>query len=275
MAQWQYTGRSAGAAVSGQLEAASAGAVAEQLLAEGAADMVSMARPLLADADFVNKAARGQSDLINTCIACNQACLDHVFVNKTASCLVNPRACRETELVFHPVVKKKRLAVVGAGPAGLTAATLAAERGHEVHLFDAASTIGWVPENWLERIAEPPNSPPVLAEIADRAASRRAGDPAHVINLTLLPLSQCDAGHLGEVLAAGPVGILSRGYRNCRITSTVVRDTWWVQYVNGYGKPMVDSIEITDVPEVAVASPEDIQESAARVQEALEWLEQE
>jgi 2,4-dienoyl-CoA reductase (NADPH2) len=77
--------------------------VAEQLLADGAADLVSMARPLLADAEFVNKAARGQSDLINTCIACNQACLDHVFVNKTASCLVNPRACRETELVFRPV----------------------------------------------------------------------------------------------------------------------------------------------------------------------------
>ena len=116
--------------------------VAEQLLAEGAADMVSMARPLLADAEFVNKAARGQSDLINTCIACNQACLDHVFQNKTASCLVNPRACRETELVFRPTPKRKRIAVVGAGPAGITAATLLAERGHEVRLFDAAGEIG-------------------------------------------------------------------------------------------------------------------------------------
>jgi len=116
--------------------------VAEQLLADGAADLVSMARPLLADAEFVNKAARGQSDLINTCIACNQACLDHVFQNKTASCLVNPRACRETELVFRPAAKSKSIAVVGAGPAGLTAATLLAERGHAVQLFDAAHEIG-------------------------------------------------------------------------------------------------------------------------------------
>ena len=119
--------------------------VAEQVLADGCADMVSMARPLLADAAFVKKAAQGRADRINTCIACNQACLDHVFQNKTSSCLVNPRACHETELVYRPVTApsdRKRIAVVGAGPAGLTAATVAAERGHEVHLFDAAAAIG-------------------------------------------------------------------------------------------------------------------------------------
>ena len=116
--------------------------VAEQVLADGCADMVSMARPLLADAAFVRKAAQGQSDLINTCIACNQACLDHVFQNKLSSCLVNPRACHETELVYRPAASKRRMAVVGAGPAGLTAATLLAERGHEVHLFDADTQIG-------------------------------------------------------------------------------------------------------------------------------------
>lgn len=116
--------------------------VAEQLLAEGNADMVSMARPLLADADFVKKAAQGRSQDINTCIACNQACLDHIFKNQLTSCLVNPRACHETELVYRPVTQRKRIAVVGAGPAGLTAATIAAERGHEVHLFDAANEIG-------------------------------------------------------------------------------------------------------------------------------------
>jgi len=116
--------------------------VAEQVLADGCADMVSMARPLLADAAFVQKAAQGRADRINTCIACNQACLDHVFQNKTSSCLVNPRACHETELVYRPVSAGKRIAVVGAGPAGLTAATVAAERGHEVHLFDAAPAIG-------------------------------------------------------------------------------------------------------------------------------------
>ncbi|GDY37809.1 NADPH-dependent 2,4-dienoyl-CoA reductase [Acidovorax sp. NB1] len=116
--------------------------VAEQVLADGCADMVSMARPLLADAAFVKKAAQGRADRINTCIACNQACLDHVFQNKTSSCLVNPRACHETELVYRPVSSRKRVAVVGAGPAGLTAATVAAGRGHEVHLFDAAPAIG-------------------------------------------------------------------------------------------------------------------------------------
>ena len=116
--------------------------VAEQVLAEGCADMVSLARPLLADAAFVAKATQGRANEINTCIACNQACLDHIFVNKLTSCLVNPRACHETELVYRPVARAKRVAVVGAGPAGVTAATVAAERGHEVHLFDAAGEVG-------------------------------------------------------------------------------------------------------------------------------------
>jgi 2,4-dienoyl-CoA reductase (NADPH2) len=116
--------------------------VAERILAEGGADMVSMARPLLADPEFVNKAAQGRAQDINTCIACNQACLDHVFQGKLASCLVNPRACHETELVLRPAAAKKRIAVVGAGPAGLACATALAERGHDVTLFDAAAEIG-------------------------------------------------------------------------------------------------------------------------------------
>ena len=116
--------------------------VAESVLAQGHADMVSMARPFLADAHFVAKAMRNESKLINTCIACNQACLDHAFEQKRASCLVNPQACYETELTFTPTQSKKKLAVVGAGPAGLAFSMYAAERGHEVHLFDKASEIG-------------------------------------------------------------------------------------------------------------------------------------
>ncbi|MFM5207535.1 MULTISPECIES: NADPH-dependent 2,4-dienoyl-CoA reductase [Aeromonas] len=116
--------------------------VAERILAGGEADMVSMARPFLADPEFVIKAAEDRADEINTCIACNQACLDHVFKQKRASCLVNPRACFETELTFGRVPQPKRLAVVGAGPAGLAFACYAAERGHQVSLFDQASEIG-------------------------------------------------------------------------------------------------------------------------------------
>ncbi len=116
--------------------------VAEEVLARGQADMVSMARPLLADPQWVNKARAGRRDEINTCIACNQACLDHVFVGRKASCLVNPRACAETELNYTPTTAPKRIAVVGAGPAGLACATVAAERGHRVTLIDAATEIG-------------------------------------------------------------------------------------------------------------------------------------
>jgi 2,4-dienoyl-CoA reductase (NADPH2) len=117
-------------------------AVADDVIARGDADVVSMARPLLADAEFVTKAAAGEPDAINTCIACNQACLDHIFERKIASCLVNPFACRETEWKSAKASPTRKVAVVGAGPAGMACAAIAAERGHDVALFDAAEDIG-------------------------------------------------------------------------------------------------------------------------------------
>jgi 2,4-dienoyl-CoA reductase (NADPH2) len=116
--------------------------VAEDIIARGDSDMVSMARPFLADADFMNKAAEGKPESINTCIGCNQACLDHTFAAKRSTCLVNPRACYELERNYTPTTKAKKVAVVGAGPAGLSAATILAERGHDVDLFEKASEIG-------------------------------------------------------------------------------------------------------------------------------------
>jgi len=117
-------------------------ATAEQILADGCADMVSLARPMLADPEFVRKAQEGRADEINVCIACNQACLDHTFANRLSTCLVNPRACNETELNYVATDTRRRFAVVGSGPAGISAALVLAERGHEVDLFEAQAEIG-------------------------------------------------------------------------------------------------------------------------------------
>jgi hydrogenase-1 operon protein HyaF len=200
----------------------------------------------------------------------NRDIVDQVLGEGEVSIIVSGRAgMRMQESVFTGVWRVRRFAPGGSLESDLIEVgpipRAAVEAARSAASLDVPAAP--IPDDAL-------SAPPILAEIADRVARRQPGEPTHVINLSLLPMSPSDGKHLGDVLAAGPVRILSRGYGSCRITSTVVRDTWWVQYVNGYGNPMVDSIEITDIPEVAIASAEDIAESAARVREALEWLEQ-
>jgi 2,4-dienoyl-CoA reductase (NADPH2) len=177
--------------------------VAERILADGQADMVSMARPLLADPDWPIKARTDRADRINTCIACNQACLDHVFQNKLASCLVNPRAVHETELVLTPAATPKRIAVIGAGPAGLACATALAERGHAVTLIDQAARIGGQ-FNYAKRIPGKEEFHETLRyfkhRLADLGVTVRLGQPATAETLT--------AGGYDEIVIA--TGIVPR-----------------------------------------------------------------
>jgi 2,4-dienoyl-CoA reductase (NADPH2) len=173
--------------------------VAEEVLARGDADMVSLARPFLADAEFVAKAAQGRAEEINTCIACNQACLDHIFANQMTSCLVNPRACHETEIVISPALARKRVAVVGAGPAGLSAAVTLAERGHEVHLYEAADRIGGQ-FNMARRIPGKEEFDETLRYFARRL--QRTGVRLH-LNTRMQARDLVDAGFDEVVLASG------------------------------------------------------------------------
>lgn len=173
--------------------------VAEHILAEGEADMVSMARPLLADPAWVNKAKAGRSERINTCIACNQACLDHVFQNRRASCLVNPRACHETELKIEPATVRKRIAVVGAGPAGMACASALGERGHQVTLIDRADEIGGQ-FNYAKQIPGKEEFHETLRyfrhQLADMDVDVRLGETADVASLR-------DGGYDEVVIATG------------------------------------------------------------------------
>jgi len=191
--------------------------VAEDILARGDADMVSMARPLLADAEFVKKAREGRAEEINICIACNQACLDHTFGRKLCSCLVNPRACRETELNYLPVTRAKAIAVVGAGPAGLAFATVAARRGHQVTLFEQTGEIGGQ-FNMAKKI-------PGKEEFAESLAYYRGEVKRSGVNLQLnTRVSADDLSDFDEVVLA--TGVYPRqidvpGIDNARVVSYI------------------------------------------------------
>ncbi|HVI60502.1 MAG TPA: NADPH-dependent 2,4-dienoyl-CoA reductase [Luteimonas sp.] len=187
--------------------------VAERILAAGEADLVSMARPLLADPQWVAKARAGKPQAINTCIACNQACLDQVFQNKRASCLVNPRACHETELVYAPAAAPRRIAVVGAGPAGMACATIAAGRGHRVVLFDAADAIGGQ-FNLARRIPGKEEFDETL-----RYFNHRIGETGVELRLSTRATPELLAGFDEVVLATGvvPRAVAFRGHDHPKV----------------------------------------------------------
>ncbi|MCG9756554.1 NADPH-dependent 2,4-dienoyl-CoA reductase [Shewanella insulae] len=239
--------------------------IGEQIIASGQADMVSMARPFLADAEFVNKAATGESQLINTCIGCNQACLDHTFALKRATCLVNPRACYETELNFVQATNRKRIAVMGAGPAGMAFSIYAASRGHKVVLFEAKGEVGGqfnlarkIPgkEEFDETIRyfteqmklnkvelrlntrldasvvrdEPFDEVVIAAGVVPRKLDLPGFDSAKVVNYQQVLNGEVEVGERVALIGAGGIGFDMAHYLGEQESITLKPDTWLKQW---------------------------------------------